>query len=41
MPGRLRQRRRNRTWCIAEGCALLHSDRDFDPMVQHLGLRAL
>jgi predicted nucleic acid-binding protein len=29
------------TWCIAEDSALLHSDRDFDPMVQHLGLRAL
>jgi predicted nucleic acid-binding protein len=29
------------TWCIAEDCALLHSDRDFDPMRQHLGLRAL
>ena len=29
------------TWCIAADCALLHSDRDFDPMAQHLGLRAL
>jgi predicted nucleic acid-binding protein len=29
------------TWCIAKDCALLHSDRDFDPMMQHLGLRAL
>jgi predicted nucleic acid-binding protein len=29
------------TWCIAKDCALLHSDRDFDPMTQHLGLRAL
>ena len=28
------------TWCIAEDCALLHSDRDFDPMRQ-LGLRVL
>lgn len=29
------------TWCIAKDCALLHSDRDFDPMMQHLGLHAL
>jgi hypothetical protein len=29
------------TWCIARDCALLHSDRDFDPMTRHLGLRAL
>ena len=29
------------TWCIVENCDLLHSDRDFDPMVQHLGLRTL
>lgn len=29
------------TWCIAKDCALLHSDPDFDPMTQHLGLRAL
>ena len=29
------------TWCIAKDCALLHSDRDFDPMTRHLGLRAL
>ena len=29
------------TYCIANDCALLHSDRDFDPMAQHLGLRAL
>ena len=29
------------THCIAEDCALLHSDRDFDPMTRHLGLRAL
>lgn len=29
------------TWCIAWNCALLHSDRDFDPMARHLGLRAL
>jgi hypothetical protein len=29
------------TWCIVQDCALLHSDRDFDPMAQHLGLRVL
>ncbi len=29
------------TWCVAQDCALLHSDRDFDPMAQHLGLRVL
>jgi predicted nucleic acid-binding protein len=29
------------TYCIAKDCALLHSDRDFDSMTQHLGLRAL
>jgi predicted nucleic acid-binding protein len=29
------------TYCIAKDCALLHSDRDFDPMARHLGLRAL
>lgn len=27
------------TFCIARGYALLHQDRDFDPMVTHLGLR--
>ncbi|WP_454849060.1 type II toxin-antitoxin system VapC family toxin [Rhizobium binxianense] len=27
------------TYCIEQDCALLHSDRDFDPMVEHLGLR--
>ena len=27
------------TRCIASGYALLYSDRDFDPFVQHLGLR--
>lgn len=26
------------TYCIAENHQLLYSDRDFDPMVQHLGL---
>jgi predicted nucleic acid-binding protein len=29
------------TWCIANDCGLLHSDRDFEPMTRHLGLRAL
>jgi predicted nucleic acid-binding protein len=29
------------TWCIAEDCDLLHSDRDFEPMARHLGLRTL
>jgi len=27
------------TYCIERGHALLHDDRDFDPMAQHLGLR--
>jgi predicted nucleic acid-binding protein len=27
------------SYCIAKDCALLHSDRDFDPMTEHLGLR--
>jgi predicted nucleic acid-binding protein len=29
------------TYCIATACDLLHCDRDFEPMSQHLGLRAL
>jgi len=29
------------TFCIVNNCALLHSDRDFDPMTRHLGLRVL
>jgi predicted nucleic acid-binding protein len=29
------------TWCIANGCFLLHSDRDFEPMARHLSLRVL
>jgi predicted nucleic acid-binding protein len=29
------------TYCVANDCALLHRDRDFDPMAQHLGLRVL
>ena len=28
------------TRCIENGCALLYSDRDFDPFVRHLGLRS-
>ncbi len=28
------------TYCIARGLPLLYSDRDFDPMVRYLGLRA-
>ena len=28
-------------YCIRYGHALLHADRDFDPMVQHSGLRVL
>jgi predicted nucleic acid-binding protein len=27
------------TFCIEGGHQLLHADRDFDPMVEHLGLR--
>jgi len=26
------------TWCIAVGCQLLHSDSDFTPFEEHLGL---
>ena len=26
------------TWCIENKVALLHNDRDFRPMVEHLGL---
>lgn len=29
------------TKCIAEGHKLLHSDRDFDPFVTHLGLQVV
>jgi predicted nucleic acid-binding protein len=29
------------TFCIARGCALLHADRDFDPMREHLGLQVV
>ena len=28
------------TRCIEDGLSLLYSDRDFDPFVQHLGLKA-
>jgi len=27
------------TFCIEGGHRLLHADRDFDPMVEHFGLR--
>ncbi len=27
------------TWCIEKGYSLLHRDRDFDAMVEHLGLQ--
>lgn len=29
------------TYCIEQRYALLHDDRDFDPMARHLGLRVL
>jgi predicted nucleic acid-binding protein len=29
------------TRCIMDGYELLHSDRDFDPFVEHLGLRVV
>ena len=29
------------TFCISGGHALLHDDRDFEPMVAHLGLRTV
>ena len=29
------------TFCIREGHALLHRDRDFDPFEQHLGLKVI
>lgn len=29
------------TFCIAQGHALLYADRDFDPFVEHFGLRAV
>ena len=27
------------TFCIRNGHVLLHADRDFEPMIEHLGLR--
>lgn len=29
------------TWCIENDVSLLHSDRDFEPMERHLGLKAV
>jgi predicted nucleic acid-binding protein len=29
------------TFCVVEGHALLHHDRDFDPFEKHLGLRVI
>jgi len=29
------------TYCLRHGYALLHEDRDFAPMIQHLGLQSL
>ncbi|QYU67510.1 PIN domain nuclease [Leptolyngbya sp. 15MV] len=29
------------TFCMREGLPLLHRDRDYDPMEQHLGLRVI
>lgn len=29
------------TRCIVDGITLLHSDRDFEPFVEHLGLRSI
>ena len=29
------------TWCLLHDHELLHSDRDFEPMSRHLGLRVL
>ena len=29
------------TWCIEHGHTLLHDDRDFEPMREHLGLQVL
>lgn len=29
------------TFCIEKGIFLLHSDRDFDPMIEHLGLQSI
>jgi predicted nucleic acid-binding protein len=29
------------TFCIEEGCWLLHDDRDFDPIAEFLGLKVV
>jgi hypothetical protein len=29
------------TRCIEDGFSLLHSDRDFEPFVEHLGLKSV
>jgi predicted nucleic acid-binding protein len=29
------------TWCVENGCALLHNDSDFRPMARYLGLMEL
>jgi len=29
------------SWCITRNVPLLHSDRDFEPFVEHLGLMTL
>ncbi len=29
------------TYCIEKGLVLLHSDRDFEPFVKHLGLKSI
>jgi predicted nucleic acid-binding protein len=29
------------TYCISQNISLLHSDRDFEPFVEHLGLRSI
>lgn len=29
------------TWCIESRCELLHNDRDFEPFIKYLGLRAV
>ena len=29
------------SYCISKDISLLHSDRDFDPFVEHLGLRSI
>lgn len=29
------------TYCISKNISLLHSDRDFDPFIEHLGLKSI